>query len=175
MNRRIGEKKLLQRPSPFTIELFIGVHGAAAQGLSRVRAGSELVYAAAVYNPRLERGEAHLATRLRLVSGSEGDLTAPQPAASVQRLGAPQPATSRAAKSTAAKPAATAARPAVKPLPTFAVFGKLQLPADLAPGEHAVELVVTDQLEKGKNRTTSQWVVFDVVEGQSGDARPSAR
>ena len=42
--------------------------------------------------------------------------------------------------------------------------GAIQLGSEMKPGEYVLQVVVTDQLVKGKNRMTSQWIDFEIVE-----------
>lgn len=41
-------------------------------------------------------------------------------------------------------------------------FGRLQLGANLMPGEYVLQVVVTDTLAKGKNRISTQWIDFEI-------------
>jgi VWFA-related protein len=41
--------------------------------------------------------------------------------------------------------------------------GEIQLGTDLAPGEYALQIVVSDMLADQKHRTTSQWMDFEIV------------
>ncbi|HEX8162946.1 MAG TPA: hypothetical protein VF538_13835 [Pyrinomonadaceae bacterium] len=43
------------------------------------------------------------------------------------------------------------------------VFGQLQLNANAAPGEYALQVVVTDLLAPEKRRDASQWIDFEIV------------
>ena len=40
---------------------------------------------------------------------------------------------------------------------------RLQLGAQLPPGDYVLQLVVTDELAKGSGRTTTQWIDFEIV------------
>jgi VWFA-related protein len=42
--------------------------------------------------------------------------------------------------------------------------GRLSLGTDLEPGEYALQIIVTDDLSKEKNRTAAQWISFEIVE-----------
>ena len=41
-------------------------------------------------------------------------------------------------------------------------FGRLQLGANLTPGEYVLQVVVTDTLAREKNRVTAQWIDFEI-------------
>jgi VWFA-related protein len=41
-------------------------------------------------------------------------------------------------------------------------FGRLQLGANLTPGEYVLQVVVTDTLARDKNRVTAQWIDFEI-------------
>jgi VWFA-related protein len=41
--------------------------------------------------------------------------------------------------------------------------GRLQLGSSLQPGEYVLQVVVTDTLAKGKQRTATQWIDFEIV------------
>ena len=41
-------------------------------------------------------------------------------------------------------------------------FGRLQLGANLEPGEYVLQVIVTDMLAKGKNRISTQWIDFEI-------------
>lgn len=44
------------------------------------------------------------------------------------------------------------------------VGGRLQLGTEMAPGEYALQMIVTDLLAKEKQRVTAQWIDFEIVE-----------
>lgn len=41
--------------------------------------------------------------------------------------------------------------------------GALRLGTDMTPGEYVLQIIVTDMLAKGKKRTATQWIDFDIV------------
>ena len=41
--------------------------------------------------------------------------------------------------------------------------GKLQLGADIGPGEYVLQVIITDRLAREKNNTATQWIDFEVV------------
>ncbi|MBV9958472.1 MAG: VWA domain-containing protein [Acidobacteria bacterium] len=42
--------------------------------------------------------------------------------------------------------------------------GRLQLGSDMAPGEYVLQVIVTDQLVKGKSGTATQWIDFQITQ-----------
>jgi hypothetical protein len=48
-------------------------------------------------------------------------------------------------------------------LKRMAARGRLRLGTNLAPGEYVLQMVVTDKLAKGKHRTATQWIDFELV------------
>ncbi|MGB8511012.1 MAG: hypothetical protein WCD76_21755, partial [Pyrinomonadaceae bacterium] len=44
----------------------------------------------------------------------------------------------------------------------MSAFGRLQLGANLTPGEYVLQVVVTDALAKAKNRVSTQWIDFEI-------------
>jgi VWFA-related protein len=46
----------------------------------------------------------------------------------------------------------------------LAAGGRLQLGTALAPGEYALQMVVTDLLAKEKQRVTAQWIDFEIID-----------
>ena len=42
--------------------------------------------------------------------------------------------------------------------------GGIQLGTTMSPGEYVLQVVVTDLLVKGKNRTATQWMDFEIVQ-----------
>jgi hypothetical protein len=42
--------------------------------------------------------------------------------------------------------------------------GAIQLGSEMQPGEYMLQVVVTDTLAKAKNRLTTQWIDFEIVE-----------
>ncbi|MBA3805590.1 MAG: hypothetical protein H0X14_07755 [Acidobacteria bacterium] len=42
--------------------------------------------------------------------------------------------------------------------------GALQLGTDMTPGEYVLQLIVTDALAKGKHRTATQWIDFEITQ-----------
>ncbi|HEU4597492.1 MAG TPA: VWA domain-containing protein [Pyrinomonadaceae bacterium] len=45
----------------------------------------------------------------------------------------------------------------------FTTGNRLRLGSDLPPGEYVLQLLVTDELVKGRHATTSQWIDFEIV------------
>jgi hypothetical protein len=45
----------------------------------------------------------------------------------------------------------------------FSTGSRLRLGSDLPPGEYVLQLLVTDELVKGRHATTSQWIDFEIV------------
>jgi VWFA-related protein len=114
----------------------------------RFQAGSELQYALAVYHPETDRrsGQPQLSTTLRLVRDGQEVLT-----------------TDVVDISTTAVLAAPSGNTKVKKVPSYVMEGTLRLPASLAPGEYALQVVVTDELTKSQARRTGQWTAFEIV------------
>ncbi|HEX5734519.1 MAG TPA: hypothetical protein VF131_16910 [Blastocatellia bacterium] len=48
-------------------------------------------------------------------------------------------------------------------LKRMAARGRLKLGAELPPGEYVLQMVVTDKMVKGKHRTATQWIDFELV------------
>ncbi len=45
----------------------------------------------------------------------------------------------------------------------FTTGSRLRLGSDLVPGEYVLQLIVTDELVKGRHATASQWIDFEIV------------
>jgi hypothetical protein len=106
----------------------------------RFRSGSTVDFFYDIYNARLDRatGRPQLQTQSRLFR--EG-----RPVFS----GDPQ-----------AYDPGTQNGPDMRRLPAIS---RIQLGAQLPPGEYVLEVVVTDTLASGKSRTATQWIDFEVV------------
>jgi VWFA-related protein len=116
--------------------------------------GTDLRYAFAVYNPAIDRrtGEPRLGTELRLVRAGVDVFKADM---APTRTLTPLALASREKKK-------------VKAVPGYAVTGAFRLPADLEPGEYALQILVTDQLTEAKVRRSAQWTELEVLGVRTG-------
>jgi VWFA-related protein len=105
----------------------------------RFRRGASVDYGFYIYNAKPDRpgGRAHLQTQMRLYR--DGKLVYDGP---VQPFDA-QPQNAQG---------------------DVGAGGQLRLGTNLAPGEYALQMVVTDLLAREKHRVTAQWVDFEIVE-----------
>ncbi|HEX6185248.1 MAG TPA: VWA domain-containing protein [Pyrinomonadaceae bacterium] len=105
----------------------------------RFRQGSLVDFRYHIYNAKLDRttGRPRLQTQTRLFREGQPVYTSPlQP----HDPGPPQPGATR-----------------------LEAGRRLQLGAQLPPGEYVLQVVVTDELVKGKRRTATQWIDFQIV------------
>jgi VWFA-related protein len=128
----------------------VAANGADAQGgtadhlrdatVRRFRSGSTVDFFYDIYNARLDRATARprLQTRSRLFRDGQTVYD-----------GEPQ-----------AYDPGTQAGPDMRRLPAVS---RIQLGTQLPPGEYVLQVVVTDTLAKGRNRTATQWIDFEVV------------
>jgi VWFA-related protein len=137
---------------PSAVSVAVDDEARMSPAVRRFRAGADVAYAFAVYNPATDRssGQPQLGTRLRLVrngrevlavdAGAGRDAFMPVPAAGPRRT-----------------------KGKVDKVRGFLAAGTLRLPPSLEPGEYALQLVVTDQLTRDKERSTGQWTSFEVL------------
>ncbi len=121
---------------------------AADPGLSpavrRLRHGVFLDYGYAIYNARPDKatGQPRLITQVRLFK--DGKLVFEGAAAPLDLTGQ-------------------------KDMKRLAAGGRLQVGSELTPGDYVLQVVVTDEVARGKKQdgrgTTTQWVDFEVVDG----------
>ncbi len=110
----------------------------------RLRHGVFLDYAYAIYNARPDKaaGQPRLTTQVRLFK--DGRLVFEGAAAPLDLTGQTDPK-------------------------RLAAGGRLQVGSELTPGDYVLQVVVTDEVARGKKRdgrgTTTQWVDFEVVDG----------
>jgi hypothetical protein len=110
----------------------------AAPALRRFRQGSDLIFAFAIYNARLDDATLlpQLSTQTRVFREGQpiftGDTTR------LESAGQPD-------------------------LRRLASASRLQLGAALLPGEYVLQIIVTDSLGKEKSRVATQWIDFEVV------------
>ncbi|MFL6256908.1 MAG: VWA domain-containing protein [Pyrinomonadaceae bacterium] len=124
---------------------------AADAGLSpavrRLRHGVFLDYGYAIYNARLDKttGQPRLTTQVRLFR--EGRLVFAGEVTPLDVSGQ-------------------------KDLKRLVAGGRLQVGTELTPGDYVLQVVVTDELARGKKQdgqgTATQWVDFEVVDGRRG-------
>jgi VWFA-related protein len=124
---------------------------AADPGLSpavrRLRHGVFLDYGYAIYNARLDKatGQPRLTTQVRLFK--DGKLVFAGGVTPLDVSGQTD-------------------------MKRLAAGGRLQVGSELTPGDYVLQVVVTDEIVRGKNKdgrgTTTQWVDFEVVGGPRG-------
>lgn len=106
--------------------------------MRRVRRGMALDYSFSVFNAGIDRSTRRplLQTELTLFRDGEKVLTKNvKPFAATGEMNARQ----------------------------LAASGRLELGADLPPGQYILQVNVTDQLADGKNQTATQWIDFEIV------------
>jgi VWFA-related protein len=106
--------------------------------LRRFRHGSQLDFSYHIYNARADRatGVPRLRTQVRLFRDGQPVFKAPAQAYDPGKQ-------------------TNAAR--------LQAGGRLQLGGSLQPGEYSLQVVVTDELVKGKRGTATQWIDFEIV------------
>ena len=106
--------------------------------LRRFRYGSQVDFLYHIYNARADRatGLPQLQTQARLFRDGQAVFTGP--VLNFDPAGQPNPARLQAGS-------------------------RLRLGGALQPGEYVLQVVVTDQLAKGKARTATQWIDFEIV------------
>ncbi|HEV7903163.1 MAG TPA: hypothetical protein VGO96_04915, partial [Pyrinomonadaceae bacterium] len=108
--------------------------------LRRFRPATPLAYSYVIYNPRLDKTtrRPQLTTQVRLFRAGREVLASPE----------------------------IPFEPGTQTDPArLSAGGTLRLPPDAAPGEYVLQVVVTDQLAKPKDRQriTTQWIDFEIV------------
>ncbi|MEP7340751.1 MAG: VWA domain-containing protein [Acidobacteriota bacterium] len=109
----------------------------ASPALRRMRRGMVLNYGYAIYNAKLEAGNrTQLTTQVKLFYNGQEVLTG-----KVVQLADPQPANTK----------------------RILAGGAIDLGANLKPGEYVLQVIVNDLLAKEKQRASTQWINFEIV------------
>lgn len=109
----------------------------ASPALRRMRRGMVLNYGYAIYNAKLDAGNrTQLTTQVKLFYNGQEVLTG-----KVAQLADPQSASTK----------------------RILAGGAIDLGANLKPGEYVLQVIVNDLLAKEKQRTSSQWINFEIV------------